>query len=93
MDAFRYLLAALLCLLGIYLFFDLIAHGFSAAVLLAMLGAFIGAHLAKPQRAEQDASTLLDCLDLFVDWPFRIISAALRRLGRGADSSDLGGFD
>lgn len=93
MDAFRYLLATLLCLLGLYLAFDLIAHGFSVAVLLAMLGAFIGAHLLKPQRSGQDAGTLLECLDLFVDWPWRIISAALRRLGRGADGSDLGGFD
>jgi hypothetical protein len=94
MDAFRYLLALLLCLLGFYLIFDLFAHGFSSTVLLAMLGAFVAAHLVKPRRTDdQDANALVEFLDLFVDWPFRLLSAGLRSLGRNAGSSDLGDFD
>lgn len=94
MEAFRYLFAVLLCLLGFYLIFDLFAHGFSLIVLLAMLGAFVAAHLTKPRLTDDpDANELVEFLDLFVDWPFRLLSAGLRSLGRNAGSSDLGDFD
>jgi len=81
MNELRVLLATSLFAIGVYLVYDLIAHGFDLAVLVGGVAGFALAHVLWPHDGSGEASWY-DMLEWVVDLPYRAVALALRSLGR-----------
>lgn len=81
MNELRALLASGLFATGVYLIYDLLAHGFDLAVLIGCAAGFVLAHWVWPRDGSAEASWY-DMLEWVVDMPYRAMALALRALGR-----------
>ncbi len=83
MDELRTILAVALFATGCYLVYDMIAHGFSAYVLLGDILSFWLVHHLLPKRSQrQDSATgFIDYLDLLLDLPYKAVALLLRSVG------------
>lgn len=87
MNDLRALIATALFCISLYLVVDLIAHGFSWAVLCAALAGFVLAHYVWPPKRDDEAAWF-DWLELVVDLPFRSIALLVRGIGKMIRNSD-----
>ncbi len=90
------ILAILVFLLGCYLIYDLVAHGFNWWVLAAVATSFAVANLLWPKgRKENDAVEnsleFVDVIEFFITLPFRAFALFLRTIGRVG--KDIDGID
>jgi hypothetical protein len=81
MNELRLALAVLFFLMSIYCIYDLCVNGFDLVVLVACVIGFIAAHYMWPKRSDNE-NGFYDWLEIFIDFPFRIITGLLRLIGR-----------
>ncbi|GGC84258.1 hypothetical protein [Halopseudomonas salina] len=91
-DAARLFAAVALFCFGLYLVFDLFVNGFDFLVLAWAIGCFVLAHYVKPRRDSSDKFSVLDCIELAIDIPFRVLSGGLRTVCKPF-KDDIDGFD
>lgn len=92
MDFLRVVLAIATFSTSVYLVVDLFINGFNLAVLLFCIAGFVLAHYIWPKNYREE-NEFLDWVEFVIDFPFKIISQALRVIGRGAKEDSDFDFD